>query len=161
MTIWLPRSSIRLEAITMTYRRLLSVFAVVIWVAVAFTSASRALPHRNSLDNAYTHDSPATSCSDLHIRFDHHDAVMQSEERTITKAEASTLRILAESNGGIQVRGWDQDTYSVTLCKAAEPGSDADSLLSSINLTFQNGELGVAGPSAHEHWAAHLLIRAP
>jgi len=145
----------------MTYRRLLSVFAVVIWVAVAFTSASRALPHRNTIDNSSTHDSPATSCSDLHIRFDHHDAVMQSEERTITKAEASTLRILAESNGGVQVRGWDQDTYSVTLCKAVEPGSDADSLLSSIHLTFQNGELGVAGPSTHEHWASHLLIRAP
>ena len=83
------------------------------------------------------------------------------EERTITRAEAPTLRVVAESNGGIQVQGWDQDTYSVTLCKAAEAGSDADSLLSRIHLTFQNGELGVSSPSSHERWSAHILIHAP
>ncbi len=145
----------------MTFRRLLSILAVVIWVAVGFTSVSRALPHRHAIDVSYNHDSPADSCSDLHIRFEHRDAVMQSEERMITKAEASTLRIVAESNGGVQVRGWEQDTYSVTLCKAAEAGSDADSLLRSIHLTFQNGEVGVAGPSSRDHWGTQLLIRAP
>ncbi len=141
--------------------RLLSFLAVVVWVAVAFTTASRALPHRHALEISSAHDSLAATCSDLHVRFDHHDAVIQSEERTITKAEAPTLRITAESNGGLQVQGWDQDTYSVTLCKAAEAGRDADSLLSGIHLTFHDGELGVSGPSSHGRWSAHLLIRAP
>ncbi len=145
----------------MTSRRLLSVLAVVIWVAVVFTSASRALPHHRTTENSYTHDSPAASCSDLHIHFRHSDAVMQSEERTFTRSEAPTLRIVAESNGGVQVQGWDQETYKVTLCKAAEAGSEADSVLSSIHLAFQNGELGVSGPFSHERWSAHLLIRAP
>jgi len=145
----------------MTSRRLLCVLSVVIWVAVAFSTPSRALPHRHALDVSYNQDSPAASCSDLHVRFNHHEAVMQTEERTITRSEAPTLRVLAESNGGIQVQGWDRDTYSVTLCKAAESGSGADSLLSSIQLTFQNAELGVSGPSSHDRWSAHLLIRAP
>jgi hypothetical protein len=145
----------------MTSRRLLYVLGVMIWAGVAFTAASRALPHRHAPDISYDRETPATSCSDLHVRFDHHDAVFQSEERSITRAEAPTLRVRAESNGGLQVQGWDRDTYSVTLCKAAEAGRDADSLLSRIHLTFTNGELGVSGPSSHDHWSAHILIRAP
>ena len=145
----------------MTSRRLLSVVGMVIWAGVAMTAAPHARPHHLTLDGSYSGDSPAATCSDLHVRFDHHDAVMQTEERTITRSEAPTLRVLAESNGGIQVQGWDKDTYSATLCKAAEAGSDADSTLSKIHLTFQNGELGVAGPSSHDRWSAHILIRAP
>ena len=145
----------------MISRTFLYVLGIGIWAGVAFSAASRALPHRHAHDITYGQDSPAASCSDLHIRFDDHEAVLQTEERTITRSEAPTLRVVAESNGGLQVQGWDQDTYSVILCKAAEAGSGADSLLSRIHLTFQNGELGVSGPSSHERWSAHILLRAP
>src|SRR6266481_2685647 len=154
----------------MVSRTLLSAIGFTVWTAVLVTAAPRAISHRN---NSYdynaarsiaisSHDeAPAADCSDLHIRFEHRDAVIRSEERTITKAEAPTLRVNAESNGGLQVQGWDQNTYAVTLCKAAEQGSDAESVLAQIKLTFSNGELSVAGPSSREHWTAHLLIKAP
>ena len=145
----------------MTSRRLLSPLGILVWYAVALTAAPRAFSHRHATTISYNDESLASTCSDLHIRFDHHDAVLQTEERTITRSEAPTLRVVAESNGGIQVQGWDKDTYSVSLCKAAEAGSDADSLLSKIHLTFQNGELGVSGPSSHDRWSAHILLRAP
>ena len=86
---------------------------------------------------------------------------MQSEERTISKEEAPTLRIQAETNGGLQLVGWDKDSYSVTLCKAADSRGNAEVLLSKIHLTFKNGELGVSGPSPHDHWTAHLLVNVP
>jgi hypothetical protein len=145
----------------MTSYRALTVIAIVIWAAVALTAAPRAFSHRHSVDITSSSDALVTSCSDLHIGFKHHDAVLQTEERTITKAEAPMLRVLAESNGGIQVLGWEQDSYSITLCKAAEAGANADSLLAKIHLTFQNGELGVAGPSTPHRSSAHLLISAP
>lgn len=145
----------------MTSRRLISLLGIVIWAGVAMTAASRAIPHRHALSIPISDDSLALGCSDLHVRFDHHDAVMQSEQRTFTRSEAPTLRVLAESNGGIQVQGWDKNTYSVTLCKAAKAGSDAGTTLAKIHLTFQNGELGVAGPSSHDRWSANILIRAP
>ena len=28
-------------------------------------------------------------------------------------------------------------------------------------MTFSNGELGVTGPSSHDRWTAHLLVKAP
>ena len=149
----------------MSSRRLLTILGIVIWAAVAVTAAPRALSHLHSTEITSISSSGAnslsTDCSDLHIRFSNHDSVMQSEERTITKAEAPLLRVSADPNGGIQVQGWDKDTYSVTLCKAAEAGSDADSTLSKIHITFHNGELGVEGPSRRDHWTAHLLLYAP
>jgi hypothetical protein len=148
----------------MVSRTVVSAIGITVWTAVLVTAAPRVISrHRaeHSIETSTHDDAPAASCSDLHIQFDGRGAVMQSEERTITKAEAPTLRVNAESNGGLQVEGWDKDSYSVTLCKAAEPGSDADSVLGQIKLTFSNGVLGVTGPSSHRQWTAHLLVKAP
>ena len=157
----------------MVSRTLLSAVGFTVWTAVLVTAAPRAISHRNSFnENKAEHsieisshnDAPATSCSDLHIRFNGRDAVVRSEERTITKAEAPTLRVNAESNGGLQVHGWDNNAYQVTLCKAVEPGSDTESVLSQVKLNFSNGELSVTGPDSHDRrdrWTAHLLIKAP
>jgi len=149
----------------MTSRQALSLIGIVVWTGVALTSASRAIPRIPGSAPAaaitHTDDSIAENCNDLRIRFDHHDTVMQSEERTITKTEAPRLVVRAQHNGGLQVQGWEQANYSVTLCKAAEAGRDAESLLAQIHLNFENGELRVSGPSSGDHWSAHLLIRAP
>jgi hypothetical protein len=142
--------------------KLLPAIGIVIWATVALTAAPRALSHRHSVKLSTHRDEPIASCSDLNITFDgDRRAIVQSEEKTISKAEAPTLRIQAESNGGLQVEGWDSNNYGVTLCKAVEPDSDAESVLSKIHLTFQNGELGVAGPSSHNRWSAHILVKAP
>jgi len=69
----------------------------------------------------------AIDCSDLRIRFDDSDAVVRSEERTLTKSEAVVLQVSPHRNGGVQVVGWDKDTYSVTACKAAAGSSDEPS----------------------------------
>src|SRR5215468_10451637 len=83
---------------------------------------------------------PAASCNDLRIEFDGRDAAVQSEERSFSKAEAPVLRATGESNGGVQVVGWDKDNYSVTLCKAVAPGSE--SLFAQIKLNA--GSSGVS-----------------
>ena len=146
----------------MSSRKLLPVVGIVIWSAVALTAAPRALSHRHPTSVTVQHGDPIASCSDLNVSFDSgRRAIVQSEERTITKAEAPTLRIQAESNGGLQVEGWDNNDYAVTLCKAADPDGDASNVLSQIHLTFHNGELGVSGPSSHERWSAHILVKAP
>jgi hypothetical protein len=108
-----------------------------------------------------SHD-PASNCSDLHIRFDDRDAVMKSEEHTISKAEAPTLRVRSHVNGGVQVQSWDQTNYSVTACKAAADDGDAEHTLSQIKLTVQNGEVSTDGPNNEDHnWTVYLLIRTP
>jgi hypothetical protein len=108
-------------------------------------------------------DEPAGSCADLHIRFDGRDAVVKSEEHTITKAEAPTLRVRPHRNGGVQVQGWDQSNYSVTACKAAaDNDGEAERILSQMTVLVQSGEVSMQGPNdADNDWTMYLLIRAP
>jgi hypothetical protein len=106
-------------------------------------------------------DGPAADCSDLHIRLNDERPTIESEERTVSKGEAPVLRVHEVENGGVQVHGWDKDTYSVTACKAAV-GGDAARLLSQIKLAVQGGEVSVSGPHGErDDWTVYLLIRTP
>jgi hypothetical protein len=130
-------------------------------LALGFTSA-RANRHHHSVSISDGHRQPATDCSDLRIRFDDQDAVVRSEERTLTKSEAAVLEIHPLSNGGVQVAGWDKDTYSVTACKAAAGSSDeAERILSQISMSVEKGRISTNGPGDDENWTVYLLIRAP
>ena len=106
-------------------------------------------------------DGPAADCSDLHIRLNDERPTIEAEERTVSKGEAAVLRVHELENGGVQVRGWDKDTYSVTACKAAV-GGDGARLLSQIKLAVQGGEVSVSGPHGdRDDWTVYLLIRTP
>jgi DUF4097 and DUF4098 domain-containing protein YvlB len=96
------------------------------------------------------------------MRFDERDAVVRSETRTLSKAEAPVLKVHPHANGGTQVVGWDQNNYSVTACKAVAPGDAAERTLSQITMSIENGTVSTHGPSGEdEDWTVYLLIRAP
>ncbi len=129
--------------------------------ALGFTNA-RANWHHHSVNISGGDKHPIAECSDLRIRFDDREAVVRSEERTVTKAEAPVLRIQPHTNGGVQVAGWEKDTYSVTACKAAAgPADEADRLLSQMSMTIENGKISTKGPADEDEWTIYLLIRAP
>jgi hypothetical protein len=143
----------------MRSRIILCALGMATWAAVALTAAPSAPNRHHGRNVSIDDDGPIQDCSALHVTFDGDKAAVQSEDKTITKSEAGKLRIRAEENGGMQVRGWDQETYSVSVCKAAAPG--AQDLLAQIHLNYTNGELSVSGPSNHEDWVAYVLVRAP
>jgi hypothetical protein len=108
------------------------------------------------------HSDWASDCSDLHINFDGGPAVMETEERSVSKAEASTLRIDNLQNAGVQFRGWDKDNYSVKLCKFADRDrNDAKELLSQIKMSIDGGRVSISGPGHERNWTVHLLISTP
>src|SRR5467141_876188 len=129
-------------------------------LALGFTSA-RANRHHHSVNISGGHRHPATDCSDLRIRFDDQDAVVRSEERTLTRAEAAVLKVHPHSNGGVQVVGWDKETYSVTACKAATASGDAERTLSQITMSIENGKVSTSGPGDDGGWTVYLLVRTP
>jgi hypothetical protein len=130
-------------------------------LALGFTSA-RANRHRHSVSTSDGHRQPAADCSDLRIRFDDGDAVVRSEERTLTKAEAAVLQIQPHSNGGVQVVGWDKEIYSVTACKAAAGSGDAaERILSQITMSVEHGKVSTKGPGDEGDWTVYLLVRTP
>ena len=104
---------------------------------------------------------PVVDCAGLHIRLNDRPAEMRSEERTIARPDGP-LRVESEVNGGVQVQGWDKDTYSVTVCKAADTSmNNVEQILSLIKLSVENGRVSVRGPSDHDNWTVFLLVRAP
>ena len=130
-------------------------------LALGFTTA-RANRHHHSVNISGGHRQPATDCSDLRIRFDDRDAMVRSEERTLTKNEAAVLEVHPHRNGGVQVAGWDKETYAVTACKAASgSGDEAEQILSQIKMSIENGKVSTSGPGDDEEWTVYLLIRAP
>ena len=130
-------------------------------LALVLTGA-RAASRHHSVSISGGHKQPMTDCSDLRIRFDDRDAVVRSEERTLTKAEAPTLEIRPHTNGGVQIVGWEKDTYSVTACKAASgSGADAEKILSQITMSIDKGKISTQGPGYDDDWTVYLLIRAP
>jgi hypothetical protein len=130
-------------------------------LALGFTSA-RANRHHRSVSISDGLKQPATDCSDLRIRFDEQVAVVRSEERTLTKSEAPVLRIQPHTNGGVQVVGWDKESYSVTACKAAAGSGDAaERTLSRITMSIEHGKITTKGPADEDEWTIYLLIRTP
>jgi DUF4097 and DUF4098 domain-containing protein YvlB len=124
-------------------------------------SGAQGASRHHSVNISDGHRHPVTDCSDLRIRFDERDAVVRSEEHTVTKAEAPVLQVHPHANGGMQVVGWDKDTYSVTACKAAGRGEDAERILSQITVSIEKGRVSTKGPSDDDDWTVYLLIRAP
>ena len=115
-----------------------------------------------SMGSKHWHEGSAQTCADLDIRLrDNETPAMESEEQTLTKAQAPVLRIKQMPNGGAQVQGWDKETYSVTACKFAV-GSTTRQLLSQIRMSVQSGEVSVSGPSSQsDEWTVYLLVRTP
>ncbi|HEX4545133.1 MAG TPA: hypothetical protein VH110_02150 [Candidatus Acidoferrum sp.] len=145
----------------MSIRSLILLVSTSALFALGFTSA-RANWHHHSVSINDGQRRPAIDCSDLRIRFDDRDAVVRSEERTVTKPEAPVLEIQPHANGGVQVAGWDKDTYSVTACKAAAgAGDEAERTLSQITWSIEKGRISTKGPADEGEWTVYLLIRAP
>lgn len=143
----------------MSKRDLAFLISTTALLALVLTGA-RAASRHHSVSISDGHKQPVTDCSDLRIRFDERDAVVRSEERTLTKAEAPTLEIRPHANGGVQIVGWEKDTYSVTACKAAS-GADAERILSQISMSVEKGKISTKGPGDDDDWTVYLLIRAP
>ena len=99
-----------------TSRKVLSALAIAGLAGVAAVSATPT-HGRHSRNVSIRGDGPVADCEALHITFDGREAVVQTEDRTITRSEAPTLRVKADANAGLQVEGWEKDVYSVSLCK--------------------------------------------
>jgi DUF4097 and DUF4098 domain-containing protein YvlB len=125
------------------------------------SAAFSGTPDHHSMNLSENGDRPVADCSGLHIRFDDRAAVMNSEERSIPKPQAP-LHVESEVNGGVQVQGWDRDTFSVTICKAVDTSrNNPEQIFSQIKLSVENGKVSISGPSNHDDWVVYLLVRAP
>src|SRR3982074_2864974 len=106
---------------------------------LAFTTMSFA-GNGKHYTNYNTRNSDSDNCQDhLNMYSDEQPAQARSEE-TVTLAN-QPLTVTASRNGGIHVKNWDKQEFSVKICRvaAARTESEAQQLLGKIKLTGQNG----------------------
>ena len=146
----------------MSKRNLAFLISAYVLLALIVLTSAKAASHRHSVNISGGHKHPITDCSDLRIQFDERDAMVRSEQKTLTKSEAAVLQVHPHENGGVQVVGWDKETYSVTACKAAAGSGDAaERVLSQIIMSTENGRVSTKGPAGDDDWTVYLLIRTP
>src|SRR2546428_8968282 len=124
-------------------------------------SPARAASRHHSVNISDGHKRPIVDCSNLHIQFDDQDAVVRSEERAVTKAEAPVLKVRPHANGGVQVVGWDKENYSVRACKAVLRGDAAERRLSQITTQIENGTVSTKGPAEAGSRTVYLPLPVP
>src|SRR5712664_305833 len=89
----------------MSKRNLAFLISAYVLLALIVLTSAKAASHRHSVNISGGHKHPITDCSDLRIQFDERDAVVRSEEKTLTKSEAAVLQVHPHENGGVQVVG--------------------------------------------------------
>src|SRR5438105_4002715 len=124
--------------------------------------------HRHSSSVSLS-ESDSDSCENRIRMFsdDHPFTAYREETKNIPN---QPLTVTASKNGGIHVRNWEKNEFSIKVCKAAAGNSDAEAqrLLSQITLNAQNGVINVGGPEREKSddydgavWTASLIIFAP
>jgi DUF4097 and DUF4098 domain-containing protein YvlB len=99
----------------------------------------------------------------LHLNLDEFRTTVRDEETRSLPNQP--LTITGEHNGGIQVTSWDQQEFSIKLCKqaAADNDSDARALLAETRLTIDGSNVSVSAPDSHHgrSLGTLLMVKAP
>ena len=89
----------------------------------------------------------------------------EQEQRDIPLSGVDQLKVLASSEGGVSIRGWNRPNARLIVCRTAvaESKSHAQHVLDSIDVTHTAGEITAKGPSfdATQAWWANIILYVP
>ena len=89
----------------------------------------------------------------------------EQEQREISLDGLDQLRIIAGSEGGISVRGWNKPNARLIVCRTAvaESKVHAQQVLDSVSVTHREGEIAAKGPAFDEKqaWWANIILYVP
>jgi hypothetical protein len=144
----------------MSSRRLVSCCSLAL--SLCIPAIARPVAAANPAPSAGHSQGIAEDCSSLHTVFDGQPAIVRSEEKSLPLSQTPRLSVHSAPNDGVQVQGWDKDSYSITACKMAEgPESKAEEILAQIHVSIADGQVSASGPRDSGRWSVHFLIRAP
>lgn len=104
----------------------------------------------------------ATSCEQVRFEVGDLQIAYSAQETALPGSSITTMQVRAARYGGIDIRGWDQDHYSIKACLAAagETLNDAQSILAQVSLSVEGNQVTVRGPK-ESRWMGYLIISAP
>ena len=89
----------------------------------------------------------------------------EQEQRDISMAGVDQIRVIAGSEGGVSVRGWNKPNARLIVCRTAvaETKDQAQQVLDSIDVAHRDGEIATKGPSfdSSHAWWANIILYVP
>lgn len=89
----------------------------------------------------------------------------EQDQREISLAGVEQLRVIAGSEGGVSVRGWNKPNAKLIVCRTAVAASmlAAQKVLQSVSVTHRDGEILAKGPAVDstQAWWANLILYVP
>lgn len=93
------------------------------------------------------------------------EQVQNQEQREISLAGITPLRIVARDEGGVSVRGWAQPYAKLIACRyaVANTREQAQSVLDGIRVSHAGGTVSASGPAAtpSQAWWTNMILYVP
>ena len=99
--------------------------------------------------------------------FDQPFKLIAEEKRTLSRSAVNAINVEGSVNGGVSIRGWDQQDILVKACKLASAQSkeEAQGLLDQISISTEGGKIFSRGPDpstrGRQTWVVQFLIFVP
>jgi hypothetical protein len=97
----------------------------------------------------------------------HNARAMDEEKVTLSRAEVQALAVEGSRNGGVSIRGWDNQEIVVRACKIAygDTEEEAQAILKQLTITTAGGKVSARGPekemAGRGGWFVQFRISVP
>ncbi|HEX8184223.1 MAG TPA: hypothetical protein VF747_05710 [Blastocatellia bacterium] len=158
-------------------KRIALVLALVCLASTAgFTSSNRFQsraadenPQRRSAAERSVERESDEDCQRLydHTNFDQAVKLVAEEKRTLSRSSINGIDVEGSVNGGVSIKGWDQQEILVKACKlaGAQTKEEAQGLLDQISISTEGGKIFSRGPedsmTGRRAWVVQFLIYVP
>jgi hypothetical protein len=139
-----------------------------LFVVLAFFLATAAYADRQIIGGEQDHSAAQASDCDhfFTTTFTNLPAeANEQEQRDISLNGVDQLRVVAGSEGGVSVRGWNKPNAKLIVCRTAVAESmlHAQKVLQSVSVTHHDGEILAKGPAVdtNQAWWANLILYVP
>jgi hypothetical protein len=102
-----------------------------------------------------------------HSHFDQPVKLIAEEKQTLSRASVNAINVEGSTNGGVSIRGWDQQEILVKACKLAsgESKEEVQSLLDQVSISTEGGKIFSRGPDGstrgRQTWVVQFFIYVP
>jgi DUF4097 and DUF4098 domain-containing protein YvlB len=99
--------------------------------------------------------------------FDMPAKLIAEEKQTLSRSAVNAINVQGSPNGGVSIKGWDQQDILVKACKmvAAQSKEEAQALLDQVSVSTEGGKIFSRGPDGSSRgkqtWVVQFLIYVP
>ena len=135
-------------------------------VFVALSASARPSLDRQIIGSEQDHSAEANDCDHFYkTTFTSFRSQVNEQEQTEFPVDVKQLRVTAQHEGGVSIRGWTKPFARLIVCRYAVANNRSQALrvLDAINISHANGEVIAYGPPINDTqaWWVNMILYLP